>query len=53
MKKGLELFHLHDNEQFYSNTPEIYVFMDFIKKMKVVTYSKTRTFETPPMYANK
>ncbi|XP_071176290.1 uncharacterized protein [Mytilus edulis] len=44
---GPESFHSHYNEQFYSHHPNIYVFMDVIKKIQAVTYVKMRTLDMP------
>ena len=42
-----ESFHSHYNEQFYSHHPNIYIFIDVIKKIQATTYVKMRSLDMP------
>jgi len=44
---GSESFHSHYNEQFYSHHPNIYIFIDVIKKIQATTYVKMRSLDMP------
>ena len=42
---GSESFHSHYNENFYSHYPNIYIFIDVIKKIQATTYVKMRSLD--------
>ena len=44
---GPESFHSHYNEQFYSHHPNVFIFVDVIKKIQATTYVKMRTLGMP------
>jgi hypothetical protein len=45
INNGSESFHSHYNEQFYSHHPNIYIFIDVIKKIQATTYVKMRSLD--------
>ena len=44
---GPESFHTHFNEQFYSHYPNMFIYIDVIKKIQTTTYIKVRSMDTP------
>ena len=44
---GLEFFHSHFNQQFYSAPPTIFAFVDVILKLQTTTYVKIRSLDLP------
>jgi hypothetical protein len=44
---GLEFFHSHFSQQFYSAHPTIFAFVDIILKLQTATYVKIRSLDLP------
>ena len=44
---GPESFHAHFNDQFYSKHPNMFIYVDVVKKIQATTYIKIRSMDTP------